>query len=85
MQVIVLGGAGDMGSRAVEDLAASEGVRGVTITDRNVVAAQQVAARLAGSAAQMDVRPVDANNHPELVEAMGGYDSPPRYWPGASC
>ena len=40
MQIIVLGGAGDMGSRAVEDLATTEGVRRVTIADRNVPAAE---------------------------------------------
>ncbi len=74
MKVIVLGGAGDMGSRAVEILAASEGVRQVTIADRNVVAARQIAARLAGQGAEVDVRPVDANNHRELVEVMHGYD-----------
>ena len=31
MKVIVLGGAGDMGSRAVEDLVAGDGVRLVTV------------------------------------------------------
>jgi lysine 6-dehydrogenase len=74
MQIIVLGGAGDMGSRAVEDLATSEGVRRVTIADRNVSAAREIAARMAGQGAEIDVRRVDANNHHELVEAMRGYD-----------
>ncbi|UCC64249.1 MAG: saccharopine dehydrogenase NADP-binding domain-containing protein [Anaerolineae bacterium] len=74
MEVIVLGGAGDMGSRAVEDLAASEGVRRVTIADRNVIAAQQIAARLEGQGARVDVRRVDAEDHAELVKAMRGYD-----------
>lgn len=74
MQVIVLGGAGDMGSRAVEDLATSEGVRRVTIADRNVSTARQIAARMAGQGAEIDVRPIDANQHHELVEAMRGYD-----------
>ncbi len=73
MEIMVLGGAGDMGSRAVEDLALSEGVRRVTIADRNVAVARQIAERLAGREATVDVRPVDANNHPELVEAMRGY------------
>ncbi len=45
MEVIVLGSAGDMGSRAVEDLAMSEGVHRVTIADPNVSAARQIAAR----------------------------------------
>jgi len=74
MQVIVLGGAGDMGSRAVEELATSEGVRRVTIADRNVTTARQIAARMAGQRAQVDVRPIDANQHHELVEALRGYD-----------
>jgi len=74
MQVIVLGGAGDMGSRAVEELATSEGVRRVAIADRNVSAARQIAARMAGRGAEIDVRPIDANRHHELVEAMRGCD-----------
>jgi len=74
MEIIVLGGAGDMGSRAVEDLAISEGVERVTIADRNVAAARALAARLAGQGAEVDVRPVDANDHEQLVEAMRGYD-----------
>ena len=74
MEVIVLGGAGDMGSRAVEDLATSEGVRRVTIADRNVSTACQIAARMADRGAEIDVRPIDANKHHELVEAIRGYD-----------
>ena len=74
MEVVVLGGAGDMGSRAVEDLAATEGVERVTIADRNVEAARRIAARLSGQGAEVDVRKVDANSHEELVEAMRGYD-----------
>ena len=76
MQIIVLGGAGDMGSRAVEDLATTEGVRRVTIADRNVPAAEEVAARLIpiGQGAEVDVRRIDANDHDGLVQAMRGYD-----------
>ncbi|MCR4407207.1 MAG: saccharopine dehydrogenase NADP-binding domain-containing protein [Anaerolineae bacterium] len=74
MEIIVLGGAGDMGSRAVEDLAASPGVRRVTIADRNISAAREIAAKLAGQGAAVDARYIDANNHRELVEAMRGYD-----------
>jgi lysine 6-dehydrogenase len=74
VNIIVLGGAGDMGSRAVEDLAASEGVRRVTIADRNVSAAREIAARLAGRGADVDVRRVDAEDHADLVSAMRGYD-----------
>jgi saccharopine dehydrogenase-like NADP-dependent oxidoreductase len=74
MKIIVLGGAGDMGSRAVEDLAASTGVEIVTIADRNVAAAQKLASRLQGRGARVDIRPVDAGDHRSLVEAMRGYD-----------
>jgi lysine 6-dehydrogenase len=74
MKIIVLGGAGDMGSRAVEDLATAEGVERVTIADRNVSAAREIAARLAGQGAEVDVVPVDADNHQELVAALRGYD-----------
>jgi lysine 6-dehydrogenase len=74
MEIIVLGGAGDMGSRAVEELAASEGVRRVTIADRNLAAASLIADRLAGQRAKVDVKQVDASDVHGLVEAMRGYD-----------
>jgi saccharopine dehydrogenase-like NADP-dependent oxidoreductase len=74
MKIIVLGGAGDMGSRAVEDLVTTQGVERVTIADRNVSAAHQVVARVGGQGAKIDYRPVDANNHHELVEAIRDYD-----------
>jgi lysine 6-dehydrogenase len=74
MDIIVLGGAGDMGSRAVEDLAASEGVRRVTIADRNVDAARRIASRLGGYPAEVDAIQVDANDHGALVEILRGYD-----------
>jgi saccharopine dehydrogenase-like NADP-dependent oxidoreductase len=63
-----------MGSRAVEDLATSEGVRRVTIADRNVTVALAIAARLAGQGVEVDVRPIDAHNHEQLVQSMRGYD-----------
>jgi saccharopine dehydrogenase-like NADP-dependent oxidoreductase len=74
MEIIVLGGAGDMGSRAVEDLVRSAGVRRVTIADRNVAVARALAARLAGQGAQVDVRQIDADRHDELVASLRGYD-----------
>ncbi len=74
MRIIVLGGAGDMGSRAVEDLAASEGVDQVTIADRNVEAAKRISTRLEGKGAKVDVKQIDANDHQVLVEAIRGYD-----------
>ncbi len=74
MKFIVLGGAGDMGSRAVEDLVNSEGVTRVTIADRNVDAARQLADRLQGKGPEVDVKTVDAFDHAGLVEAIRGYD-----------
>ncbi len=75
MKVIVFGGAGDMGSRAVEDLAVSEGVTQVTIADRNVEVAHKIADKLQGKGAKVDVVTVDADDHAGLVEAMRGYDA----------
>jgi lysine 6-dehydrogenase len=74
VQIIVLGGAGDMGSRAVEELAASEGVRRVTIADRNVNAARRIVGRLGGQSAEVDAVAVDASDHGALVETLRGYD-----------
>ncbi|MGQ9572006.1 MAG: saccharopine dehydrogenase family protein [Dehalococcoidia bacterium] len=74
MRIIVFGGAGDMGSRAVEDLVTTSGVDQVTIADRNVAAADKLAASLRGQGAAVDVKAVDANDHDALVEAMRGYD-----------
>ncbi|UCD85356.1 MAG: saccharopine dehydrogenase NADP-binding domain-containing protein [Deltaproteobacteria bacterium] len=74
MRIIVLGGAGDMGSRAVEDLAVSDGVGQVTIADRNVETAEKLSARLKDKGAKVDVRRIDANDHQGLVEAIRGYD-----------
>src|SRR3990170_1244810 len=74
MRIILFGGAGDMGSRAVEDLAIASGVDQVTIADRNVVAADNLAATLRGRGAKVDVKAVDAGDHDSLVDAMRGYD-----------
>ncbi len=74
MKVIVLGGAGDMGSRAAEDLVASEGVTQVTIADRNVEAAQEIAKKLEGKGADLVIKEIDANDHEALVEAIRGHD-----------
>jgi len=74
MKVVVLGGAGDMGSRAVEDLAISDGVERVTICDRDVTSAGRLAERLSGAPASVDVVGVDADDHDALVKALTGYD-----------
>jgi uncharacterized protein YbjT (DUF2867 family) len=46
MEIVVLGGAGDIGGQAVEELATSVGVRWVIIADRNVAVARVIAVRL---------------------------------------
>lgn len=74
MRVIVLGGAGDMGSRAVEELAEAEDVEQVTIADRNLDVARQIADRLQGAKAKVDVKRVNAHDHRGLVEAIRDYD-----------
>jgi saccharopine dehydrogenase-like NADP-dependent oxidoreductase len=74
MKIIVLGGAGDVGSRAVEELALAEGVQEVAIADRNTAAAQRIATRLAGARARVTVHAVDADDHAGLVRVITGYD-----------
>ena len=63
-----------MGSRAIEDLVSASGVDQVTIADRNVAAADKLAATLRGRGARVEVKAVDANDHNALVEALQGYD-----------
>lgn len=74
MKIIVLGGAGDMGSRAVEDLVNAEDVKRITIADRNVKAAGELAEKLAGKGAELAPKEVDAKDHAALVEAIKGHD-----------
>jgi len=74
MRIVVLGGAGDMGSRAVEDLAASPDVTAITIADQNVIQARKIAAALASSPAKIEAVAIDANIKDSLVAAMRGHD-----------
>jgi hypothetical protein len=74
MKIVVLGGAGDMGSRAVEDLSTSPGVDEVTIADQNVPRARALADRLADAPARIHVTAVDANVKDSLVAVMRGHD-----------
>ena len=74
MKIYVLGGAGDVGSRAVEELAGAEGVEQVTIADSNVRQAQVVADRLGRARARVVVEPVDATDGDALVRSMAGHD-----------
>lgn len=74
MKILVMGGAGDMGSKTVEDLAAASGMEKITIGDRNLAAAQELAARLEGSPAEVATLAADAMDHRGMVEAMTGQD-----------
>lgn len=74
MRCIVLGGAGDVGSRAVEDLSSSPGVELVTIADRAIEAAEQLASRLSGAGAKVVARAVNAADPSDLTRAIRGHD-----------
>jgi len=74
MRIVVLGGAGDMGSRAIEDLVEAEDVEHVTVADRDVDRATALAERLAGKGTHIGVVGVDAEDHQALVEALRGHD-----------
>ena len=74
MKVVVLGGAGEMGSRAVEDLAVAPEVERVTNADRDVQRATRVIDRINNPRADLDVVGVDATDHDALVSAIKGYD-----------
>lgn len=85
MKVIVLGGAGDVGSRAAEEIAlgGNNDVEVVTIADRNEAAAHKVKVRIEQRAAlslgagrrapEIRVAVVDAFHHAGLVAAIKGH------------
>ncbi len=72
MKFIVLGGAGDMASRAVRELAAEPEVHTVTVADCNLLAAEALASELG---AKVEAKWVDANDHQALVAAIRGHDA----------
>lgn len=74
MKVVVLGGAGEMGSRAVEDLAASPEVETITIADRDVAKAERIAGGISAPSAELRVDGVDATDHSALVRVLEGHD-----------
>ena len=71
MRIIALGGAGDMGSHAVRDLARRDEVEELMIADYNGEAARQLAEDLGPKCKSMKV---DANNPAEIAKAIEGYD-----------
>jgi lysine 6-dehydrogenase len=72
MKIIVLGGAGDMASRAVRELAAEPEVTAVTVADYDLESATRLASELGDKVSAVWV---DANDHMALVEAVRGHDA----------
>jgi lysine 6-dehydrogenase len=72
MKIIVLGGAGDMASRAVRELAAEPEVTAVTVADYSRDAAESLASELGPKVSAVWV---DANDHGALVAAIQGHNA----------
>ncbi len=72
MKIIVLGGAGDMASRAVRALAAEPEVMAVTVADCNLAAAERLATELGQKVSAVWV---DANDHDALVRIIRGHNA----------
>lgn len=71
MKILLLGGTGDMGSRAARDLVQATDVKLVTIASRKVDKAKDLAHKLGPKAAALAV---DVNDQRQLVERMREYD-----------
>ncbi len=71
MRVVVLGGAGDMGSFAVRDLMKQKDVEELTIGDYDEVKGKKLAAELGKKCKFIRV---DANDHEALVEVIKGFE-----------
>jgi saccharopine dehydrogenase-like NADP-dependent oxidoreductase len=69
MKVVVLGGAGDMGSQAVRTIAASSLVKELVIADYRLVEAEKLAAEFPGKAR---ARFLDAREGSSLAQALEG-------------
>ncbi|MGC9319328.1 MAG: saccharopine dehydrogenase family protein [Armatimonadota bacterium] len=72
MRIIALGGAGDMGSRAVRDLARQPDLEALVIGDYNETAAQALAEDIRDE--RVSARKVDATDHEGLVAALASFD-----------
>lgn len=72
MRIIVLGGAGDMGSRTVRDLAEQPAVESLVIGDYDEARAQALAESL--NDPKVSALKVDANDHDALVGAIRDHD-----------
>lgn len=71
MDIVVLGGAGDMGSEAVRDLVKSPEVKKITIADLNMEAAEKLASSLGNK--KVRVQRVDATSRQDLVSVLRGH------------
>ena len=74
MKILVLGGTGDMGRRAVLDLAQAPDVSVLTIAGRSVKKAETLAQQVGAKARAASV---DVNDHARLVALMRGTTSSP--------
>nr|MDO8079235.1 saccharopine dehydrogenase NADP-binding domain-containing protein [Candidatus Freyarchaeota archaeon] len=73
MRVVVLGGAGLVGSAVVDDLVRS-GVDEVLVADLNLHAAQEVVEKYRKADSKVSAQFVDANVHKSLVDVISGAD-----------
>ncbi|HHV19456.1 MAG TPA: saccharopine dehydrogenase [Thermoanaerobacterales bacterium] len=71
MKIVVLGGAGDMGSRAVKDLAKRTEVEELIIADINIELAEKISKELGEKVKAVYI---DANRPETLIEAMRDKD-----------
>jgi saccharopine dehydrogenase-like NADP-dependent oxidoreductase len=74
MRIVVLGGAGDMGSAAVMDLV-NNGVEEVVVADYDLERKKKVAKQYKGQKSKVSALFVDANNHKSLIDVMKGADA----------
>ncbi|MEM3563580.1 MAG: saccharopine dehydrogenase NADP-binding domain-containing protein [Candidatus Jordarchaeaceae archaeon] len=74
MRIIVLGGAGIIGSAVVEDLVKS-GVEEIVVADLNLSAAQKVVEKYKKSGVDITAQFVDANEPELLTEVISGADA----------
>lgn len=72
MKIVVLGGTGDMGAAAVQDLLEFTAVEQVTIAARDTAAAAKLVSTLDDRRAV--VQKVEAESHDDLVRVMRGHD-----------
>ena len=73
MKVVVLGGAGKMGSVAVQDLASDRRVDEVIIADRDLAQARTVAGII--NSPKISIQSVDVTDHAALVNVLRGTDA----------